>query len=78
MIQNKKVQDLFPEGSKVVITLTGEDGVHKGTVDFCDLVGISLTNMEYELGGFTTGPSDGTTFLPYSAIKSIRPQVGGN
>jgi hypothetical protein len=78
MIQNKKVQDLFPEGTKVSFTLISEDGIHKGTVEFCDLVGISLTNLEYEIGGFTTGPSKGTTFVPYSSIKTIRPVVGGN
>ena len=72
MIQNKKVQDLFPEGTKVSITLNGEEGTYKGVVDFSDLVGVSLLGSEYELGGFTTGPSKSVTFVPYSAIKTIR------
>lgn len=77
MIQNKKVQDLFPEGTKVSLTLNGEEGTYRGVVDFSDLVGISLLDSEYELGGFTTGPAKAVTFMPYSAIKTIR-KVGDN
>jgi len=72
MIQNKKVQDLFPEGTKVSITLNGEEGIYKGVVDFSDLVGVSLNKATYELGGHTVGPSTAITFVPYSAIKTIR------
>jgi hypothetical protein len=71
MIQNKKVQDLFPEGTKVTIKVTGDDGYYKGTVDFSDLVGISLTNFTYEIGGFNTGVNTGIKFLPYGQIVSI-------
>ena len=77
MIQNKKVQDLFPEGTKVTITLNGEEGTYRGVVDFSDLVGVSLKDSDYELGGFTTGPAKALTFMPYSAIKTIR-AVGDN
>jgi hypothetical protein len=77
MIQNKKVQDLFPEGSKVTVKVAGKEGVYRGTVDFSDLVGISLTNFTFELGGFDTGNNAGFIFLPYGQIISIT-KAGSN
>jgi hypothetical protein len=71
MIQNKKVQDLFPEGTKVTIKVAGEEGYYKGIVDFSDLVGISLTDYTYELGGFNTGTNTSAIFLPYGQITTI-------
>ncbi|NBT47504.1 MAG: hypothetical protein EBT07_06735 [Actinobacteria bacterium] len=69
MIQNKKIQDLFPEGTKVSVAV--EDGTYIGAVDFCDLVGICLVNAEYTVGGFTTGPSKQPVFIPYTSIKQV-------
>ena len=76
MIQNKKVQDLFPEGTKVTILLPGRKTYYVATIDFLDLVGVSTSSgmeIETESNTIVEEWEDGFVFIPYSAILAIQP-----
>ena len=80
MIQNKKIQDLFPAGSKAIIQHSSDKKTYYVvTIDFVDLVGLGTTAGIEVMGETSTVVREwegGCTFFPYSAISSIKPLDG--